>query len=60
MVAASIYQGDHVDLYIDAPQAVSGRIHMRLGAGSAILIGNGSKVALSIDGKDLVAFPEAK
>jgi putative spermidine/putrescine transport system ATP-binding protein/spermidine/putrescine transport system ATP-binding protein len=57
-VAASIYQGDHVDLYIDTPQAVS-RIHMRLGAGSAILIGNGSKIAMSIDSDDLVAFPAA-
>ncbi|MET0279164.1 MAG: ABC transporter ATP-binding protein [Pseudorhodoplanes sp.] len=60
VVAASIYQGDHVDLYIDMPQAVSGRIHMRLGAREAAGIsGNGSKIAMSIGSEDLVAFPQA-
>ena len=59
VVAASIYQGDHVDLYIDLPQAASGRIHMRLSAREAAgLAGNGAKVSLSIASEDLVAFPE--
>ncbi len=46
VVAASIYQGDHVDLYIDVPEAASGRIHMRLSAREAAGIsGSGSKIA---------------
>ena len=60
VVAASIYQGDHVDLYIDVPQAASGRIHMRLSARDATGIsGNGSKIAINIGSEDLVAFPQA-
>ena len=59
IVAASIYQGDHVDLYIDVPQAAIGRIHMRLGAREAAgIAANGSKIAIGIDSEDLVAFPE--
>ncbi len=59
VVAASIYQGDHVDLYIDTPQAASGRIHMRLGAREAAGIsGAGSKISVDIASEDLVAFPE--
>jgi spermidine/putrescine ABC transporter ATP-binding subunit len=30
VVAAQIYQGGHVDLYIDAPEAASGRVMLRL------------------------------
>jgi ABC-type Fe3+/spermidine/putrescine transport system ATPase subunit len=30
VVAAEIYQGGHVDLYIDAPEAASGRVMLRL------------------------------
>jgi spermidine/putrescine ABC transporter ATP-binding subunit len=61
MVAASIYQGDHVDLYIDTPQAVSGRLHMRLSAREAAGIsGSGSKIAIDIASEDLVAFAESE
>jgi putative spermidine/putrescine transport system ATP-binding protein/spermidine/putrescine transport system ATP-binding protein len=59
-VAASIYQGDHVDLYVDTPQAANGRLMMRLAARDAAGIsGAGSKVAISILGEDAVAFPPA-
>ena len=34
-VAASIYQGDHVDLYIDAPHVAASRVLMRLSAADA-------------------------
>ena len=30
MVAAQIYQGGHVDLYVDIPEAVSGRVLIRV------------------------------
>ena len=59
-VAASIYQGDHVDLYVDAHEATNGRLMMRLAARDAAGIsGAGSKVAISILGEDAVAFPPA-
>ena len=57
-VAASIYQGDHVDLYVDSPDATNGRLMMRLAARDAAGIsGAGSKVAIAITGEDAVAFP---
>ena len=59
IAAASIYQGDHVDLYIDVPQAAAARIHMRLSAREAAgLSGNGTKIGIGIGSEDLVAFPE--
>jgi putative spermidine/putrescine transport system ATP-binding protein/spermidine/putrescine transport system ATP-binding protein len=59
-VAASIYQGGHVDLYVDTPDAASGRLMMRLAARDAAGISSvGSKVAISILGEDAVAFPPA-
>jgi len=59
-VAASIYQGDHVDLYVDTPQAANGRLMMRLAARDAAGIsGAGSKIAIAITGEDAVAFPPA-
>jgi putative spermidine/putrescine transport system ATP-binding protein/spermidine/putrescine transport system ATP-binding protein len=59
-VAASIYQGDHVDLYVDTSVAANGRLMMRLAARDAAGIsGAGSKIAISIVGEDAVAFPPA-
>ena len=58
IVAASIYQGDHVDLYVDTPDAENGRLMMRLPAREAAGIsGVGAKVAIAITGDDAVAFP---
>ena len=58
-VAASIYQGDHVDLYVDAPEASNGRLMMRLAAREAAGISDvGAKVAIAITGEDAVAFPQ--
>jgi len=57
-VAAAIYQGDHVDLYVDAPEAANGRLMMRLAAREAGGLSHaGSKVAIAILGEDAVAFP---
>jgi putative spermidine/putrescine transport system ATP-binding protein/spermidine/putrescine transport system ATP-binding protein len=57
-VAATIYQGDHVDLYIDAPDATSGRLMMRLAARDAGRVSDiGSTIAIGISGEDAVAFP---
>jgi putative spermidine/putrescine transport system ATP-binding protein/spermidine/putrescine transport system ATP-binding protein len=57
-VAAHIYQGDHVDLYVDAPEAENGRLMMRLPAREATGIsGVGATVSIAITGDDAVAFP---
>jgi spermidine/putrescine ABC transporter ATP-binding subunit len=56
-VAASIYQGDHVDLYVDAAHVAASRVLMRLSAADAGASWvSGSKVAIAIDSKDAVAF----
>ena len=61
VVAASIYQGDHVDIYIDIPQASSGRILMRINARDAAgLAGTGTEISVAIGSEDLVAFPESR
>jgi putative spermidine/putrescine transport system ATP-binding protein len=60
IVAASIYQGDHVDLYVEAPDVATSRVLMRLSAADAgTSWANGSKVAIAIGGNDAVAFPRA-
>jgi putative spermidine/putrescine transport system ATP-binding protein/spermidine/putrescine transport system ATP-binding protein len=60
-VAASIYQGGHVDLYIDAPHVAAARVLMRLSAADAgAAWAGGSKVAIAIGGGDAVAFPRAE
>ena len=57
-IAATIYQGDHVDLYVDTPDAVSGRLMMRLAARDAAGISDiGAAIAIGISGDDAVAFP---
>jgi len=59
-VAASIYQGGHVDLYVDTPQISSARVLMRLGAKDARGSWNdGAKIAIGVSGNDAVAFPPA-
>jgi putative spermidine/putrescine transport system ATP-binding protein len=67
VVAASIYQGGHVDLYIDAPHVAAARVLMRLNAADTSYAGtsyagtswaSGSKVAIAIGGNDAVAFPQ--
>lgn len=58
-VAASIYQGGHVDLYIDAPETAGARVLMRLNArDGAAAWRNGAKIEIGIDGNDAVAFPQ--
>lgn len=57
-VAASIYQGGHIDLYIDAPETAGARVLMRLNArDGAVAWSNGAKIEIDIGGNDAVAFP---
>lgn len=58
-VAASIYQGGHVDLYIDAPETAAARVLMRLNARDGVVAwSNGAKIEIGIGGSDAVAFPQ--
>jgi putative spermidine/putrescine transport system ATP-binding protein/spermidine/putrescine transport system ATP-binding protein len=57
-VAASIYQGGHVDLYVDAPHVAASRVLVRLSAADGTSWSSGTKVAITIGGDDAVAFPQ--
>jgi spermidine/putrescine ABC transporter ATP-binding subunit len=62
-VAASIYQGGHVDLYVEAPEAAAGRILMRLNAreanGASASWSDGARIQVAISAEDAVAFPQS-
>ena len=58
VVAAQVYQGGHVDLYVDAPDAASGRLLLRLPGQAAMTrwpLGTRIGIALAVD--EAVAFP---
>lgn len=57
-VAATIYQGDHVDVYVDSAEAASGRLLMRLAAREAAGTWSvGTAIRIAIAAEDAVAFP---
>jgi hypothetical protein len=57
-VAAQIYQGGHVDLYVDVPEAASGRVLLRLPGHQAMSRWPaGSRIALAVG--EAVAFAPA-
>ena len=57
-VAATIYQGDHVDVYVDSAEAASGRLLMRLAAREAAGAWSvGTAIRIAIAAEDAVAFP---
>jgi putative spermidine/putrescine transport system ATP-binding protein/spermidine/putrescine transport system ATP-binding protein len=61
IVAAHIYQGGHVDLHVDVPEAANGRLTLRLGGRDAIARWPlGTRVAVAIADADAVAFPRTK
>jgi spermidine/putrescine ABC transporter ATP-binding subunit len=58
VVAARIYQGGHVDLYVDVPEAPSGRVLLRLPADDdASRCSVGARIGLAIAAREAVAFP---
>jgi putative spermidine/putrescine transport system ATP-binding protein len=60
IVAAHVYQGGHVDLYVDAPEVVSGRLLMRLAGSDAMARWPvGARLGVVISDADAVAFPRA-
>ena len=59
-VAAQIYQGGHVDLYVEVPESASGRVLLRLPAQEATAFSSAGKgIAITFAGADAVAFPKA-
>jgi putative spermidine/putrescine transport system ATP-binding protein/spermidine/putrescine transport system ATP-binding protein len=60
IVSAHIYQGGHVDIYIDSSAAVSGRLLIRLSdAGAIARWPVGERVGVTLDEADAVAFSRA-
>jgi ABC-type Fe3+/spermidine/putrescine transport system ATPase subunit len=55
-VVAAIYQGDHVELHVDAPHVASTRVLVRLSCLDALPTA-GSRIAIAITGSDAIAFP---
>jgi spermidine/putrescine ABC transporter ATP-binding subunit len=59
-VAAQIYQGGHIDLHAEVPEAASGRVLLRLPAHEATALSSaGTGIAITFAGADAVAFPKA-
>jgi len=56
VVSTAIYQGDRVDLHIDAPHAASTRVLMRIPCHEAVPQA-GSRIAIAIGDTDATAFP---
>jgi spermidine/putrescine ABC transporter ATP-binding subunit len=60
IAAAHVYQGGHVDLYVDVPEVASGRLLMRLPGNDAIARWPiGTRLGIAVTGADAVAFPRA-
>ena len=57
VVSAHVYQGGHVDLYVDAPAASAGRLLVRLPGSEAIARWPvGSRLDIAVNGTDACAF----
>ena len=58
-VAAQIYQGGHIDLYVEVPQAASGRVLLRLPAHAASSVPPpGTRIGIVVISVEAVAFPQ--
>jgi putative spermidine/putrescine transport system ATP-binding protein/spermidine/putrescine transport system ATP-binding protein len=57
IVAAQIYQGGHVDLYVDVPEALSGRVLLRLpGHEGMARWPAGTRIGIAFAGEEVIAF----
>jgi len=60
IVAAQIYQGGHVDLYVEVPEAVSGRVLLRVPSHDAgSLRPPGTRIGIAIAADAAIAFRSA-
>ena len=58
IVAAHVYQGDHIDVYVDAAEAATGRILVRVPGHEALGPAPvGGRVGIATTGVSAVAFP---
>jgi spermidine/putrescine ABC transporter ATP-binding subunit len=56
-VAAQIYQGGHVDLYVDVPEAASGRVLLRVSGHEAMARWPvGTRIGIGLIANDAIAF----
>ena len=59
-VAAQIYQGGHIDLYVDAPEVSSGRVLLRVPSHEAAsLRPAGTRIAIALAADVAIAFRSA-
>ena len=59
-VAAQIYQGGHVDLYVDMPEVASGRVLLRVpGTKAMSLCPVGARIGVALSADKVVAFKPA-
>jgi spermidine/putrescine ABC transporter ATP-binding subunit len=57
LVAAQIYQGGHIDLYVEVPQALSGRVLLRVPSHEAAsLRPPGTRIGIALAGDAGIAF----
>jgi ABC-type Fe3+/spermidine/putrescine transport system ATPase subunit len=57
IVAAQIYQGGHVDLYVDVPEGASGRVLLRLpGDQGMSLWSAGTRIGITVATEKAIAF----
>jgi len=60
IVATQIYQGGHVDIYVDAPEAASGRVLLRLpGREGMSLWPAGTRISIALTTDKAIAFRAA-
>ena len=60
IVAAQIYQGGHVDLYVDAPEALSGRLLLRVPRQEGMsLWPAGAHISIALAADEAIAFKSA-
>jgi len=60
IVAAQIYQGAHVDLYVDAPEALSGRVLLRVPRHEGMsLWPAGTRISIALAADEAIAFKSA-
>jgi putative spermidine/putrescine transport system ATP-binding protein/spermidine/putrescine transport system ATP-binding protein len=58
VVAAQVYQGGHVDLYVDAPESASTRVLLRIPGQTAVTRWPlGTRVGIALATEEAVAFP---
>jgi hypothetical protein len=58
VVAAQVYQGGHVDLYVDAAEAASTRVLLRIPGQAAMTRWPlGTRVGIALATEEAVAFP---